>query len=97
MATNIEGVGLGGRTLPAVKGTLGKYNHVHLVANSTTFFATGSNEAAAFVVDGSLAQITLTFSGGGSATGDVFTAGEVHEIGVQKAVTGDASTVYLLR
>ena len=88
---------IGDRTPPAVRGNLGKYNNVHLVGNSTTFFATGSNEAAAFVVDGTLAQITLTFSGGGSATGDVFNAGEVHEIGVQKAVTGGASVVYLLK
>ena len=88
---------IGDRTPPAVRGNLGKYNSVHLVGNSTTYFATGSNEAAAFVVDGTVSQITLTFSGGGSATGDVFNAGEVHEIGVQKAVTGDASTVYLLR
>ena len=88
---------IGDRTPPAVRGNLGKYNSVHLVDNSTTYFATGSNEAAAFVVDGTVAQITLTFSGGGSATGDVFDAGVVHEIGVQKAVTGGASTVYLLR
>ncbi len=88
---------IGDRTPPAVRGNLGKYNSVHLVGNSTTYFATGSNEAAAFVVDGTVAQITLTFSGGGSATGDVFNAGEVHEIGVQKAVTGAGSTVYLLR
>ncbi len=88
---------IGDRTPPAVRGNLGKYNHVQLIGNSTTFFATGSNEAAAFVVDGTLAQITLTFSGGGSATGDVFDAGVVHEIGVQKAVTGAGSTVYLLR
>ena len=88
---------IGDRTPPAVRGNLGKYTSVHLVGNSTTYFATGSNEAAAFVVDGTVAQITLTFSGGGSATGDVFDAGVVHEIGVQKAVTGGASTVYLLR
>ena len=88
---------IGDRTPPAVRGNLGKYNSVHLVGNSTTYFATGSNEAAAFVVDGTVAQITLTFSGGGSATGDVFNAGEVHEIGVQKAVTGGASVVYLLK
>ncbi len=88
---------IGDRTPPAVRGNLGKYNSVHLVGNNTTYFATGSNEAAAFVVDGTVAQITLTFSGGGSATGDVFDAGVVHEIGVQKAVTGGASTVYLLR
>ena len=97
MATNVEGVGIGGRTPPTLRGNLGKYNKVITVGNSTTFFATGSNEAAAFVVDGTLAQITLTFSGGGSAVGNVFNAGEVHEIGVQKAVTGAGSTVYLLR
>ncbi len=88
---------IGDRTPPAVRGNLGKYNKVITVGTSETFFATGSNEAAAFVVAGTLAQITLTFSGGGSAAGTVFTAGEVHEIGVQKAVTGAGSTVYLLR
>jgi|TARA_R110000765_G_scaffold378602_1_gene469561 hypothetical protein len=88
---------IGDRTPPAVRGNLGKYNHVQLIGNSTTYFASGSNEAAAFIVDGTTSQITLTFSGGGSATGDVFNAGEVHEIGVQKAVTGAGSTVYLLR
>jgi len=97
MATNVEGVGIGGRTPPTLRGNLGKYNKVITVGNSTTFFATGSNEGAAFVVDGTLAQITLTFSGGGSATGDVFNAGEIHEIGVQKAVTGGGSVVYLLK
>ena len=88
---------IGDRTPPAVRGNLGKYNHVQLIGNNATYFATGSNEAAAFVIDGTTSQITLTFSGGGSATGDVFNAGEVHEIGVQKAVTGAGSTVYLLR
>jgi hypothetical protein len=88
---------IGDRTPPAIRGNLGRYNKVITVGNSTTLFATGSNEAAAFVVDGTLAQITLTFSGGGSAAGDVFNAGEVHEIGVQKAVTGGASVVYLLK
>jgi len=88
---------IGDRTPPRVRGNLGKYNHVQLVGNSATYFATGSNEAAAFVVDGTTSQITLTFSGGGTAAGDVFDAGVVHEIGVQKAVTGGGSTVYLLR
>ena len=88
---------IGDRTPPAVRGNLGKYNSVHLVPNSTMWAASGSNEAAAFVVAGTLAQITLSFSGGGSAVGTAFTAGVVHEIGVQKAVTGAGSTVYLLR
>ena len=52
---------IGDRTPPTIRGNLGKYNNVHLVANSTTFFATGSNEAAAFVVDGTTSQITLHF------------------------------------
>ena len=88
---------IGDRTPPAIRGNLGKYNNVHLVDNSTTFFATGSNEAAAFLVDGTTSQITLTFSGGGSAGGDVFDAGVVHEIGISKVATGGGSTVYLLR
>mgnify|MGYP003329240060 FL=1 len=49
------------------------------------------------MVDGTTSQITLTFSGGGSASGDVFDAGVVHEIGISKVATGGASTVYLLR
>ena len=88
---------IGDRTPPVIRGNLGRYNKVITVGNSTTFFATGSNEGAAFVVDGTLAQITLTFSGGGSAAGDVFNAGEVHEIGVSKAATGAGSVVYLLK
>ena len=49
---------IGDRTPPVIRGNLGRYNKVITVGNSTTFFATGSNEGAAFVVDGTLAQIT---------------------------------------
>ncbi len=90
-------MGIVDRTPPNIRGTLGKYNHVKEVGNSETFFATGSQEAAAFVINGTASQITLHFSGGGSAIGTVFTAGIVHEIGVEKVTTGGASKVYLLK
>jgi len=86
---------IGDRTPPAVRGNLGKYNHVKTVGTSETFFATGSNEAAAFIVGNT--DTVLTFSGGGSAAGTAFTAKEVYEIGVQKVVNGGSGVVYLLR
>lgn len=78
-----------------VRGNLGKYNHVHTVGNSETYFATGSNEAAAFIVGNT--DTTLTFSGGGSVAGTAFSTGVVHEIGVQKVVNGGSGVVYLLK
>ena len=86
---------IGDRTPPAVRGNLGKYNHVKTVGTSETFFATGSNEAAAFIVGNT--DTVLTFSGGGSVAGTGFTAKEVYEIGVQKVVNGGSGVVYLLR
>ena len=86
---------IGDRTPPAVRGNLGKYNNVHLVGNSTTFFATGSNEASAFIVGNT--DTVLTFSGGGSAAGTAFTVKDVYEIGVQKVVNGGSGIVYLLK
>ena len=85
---------IGDRTPPAVRGNLGKYNHVKTVGTSETFFATGSNEAAAFIVGNT--DTVLTFSGGGSVAGTAFTAKEVYEIGVQKVVNGGSGVVYLL-
>lgn len=78
-----------------VRGNLGKYNHVKTVGNSETFFATGSNEASAFIVGNT--DTTLTFSGGGSVTGTIFSTGIIHEIGVQKVVNGASGVVYLLK
>ena len=86
---------IGDRTPPAVRGNIGKYNHVKTVGNSETFFATGSNEASAFIVGNT--DTVLTFSGGGSVAGTAFTAKEVYEIGVQKVVNGGSGVVYLLR
>jgi hypothetical protein len=86
---------IGDRTPPAVRGNLGKYNHVKTVGTSETFFATGSNEASAFIVGNT--DTVLTFSGGGSVAGTAFTAKEVYEIGVQKVVNGGSGVVYLLR
>ncbi len=86
---------IGDRTPPAVRGNLGKYNKVITVGTSETFFATGSNEASAFIVGNT--DTTLTFSGGGSVAGTAFTAKEVYEIGVQKVVNGGSGIVYLLK
>ena len=86
---------IGDRTPPAIRGNLGKYNHVRMVTTSETFFATGSNEAAAFIVGNT--DTVLTFSGGGSVAGTAFTAKEVYEIGVQKVVNGGSGIVYLLK
>jgi hypothetical protein len=86
---------IGDRTPPAVRGNLGKYNKVITVGTSATFFATGSNEASAFIVGNT--DTTLTFSGGGSVAGTAFTAKEVYEIGVQKVVNGGSGIVYLLK
>lgn len=78
-----------------VRGNLGKYNHVKTVGNSETFFATGSNEAAAFIIGNT--DTTLTFSGGGSVAGTAFRTQDVYEIGIQKVVNGVSGVVYLLR
>ncbi|MBC8428268.1 hypothetical protein H8D04_00150 [bacterium] len=78
-----------------VRGNLGKYNNVKTVGNSETFFATGSNEASAFIVGNT--DTTITFSGGGSVAGTAFSTGIIHEIGVQKVVNGSSGVVYLLR
>ena len=86
---------IGDRTPPAIRGNLGRYNKVITVGNSTTFFATGSKEASAFIVGNT--DTVLTFSGGGSVAGTAFTAKEVYEIGVQKVVNGGSGVVYLLK
>tara|TARA_B100000287_G_scaffold188220_1_gene177945 strand:+ start:444 stop:734 length:291 start_codon:yes stop_codon:yes gene_type:complete len=96
MASNpVQGQGIVGRTKPTVRGNLGKYNHVKTVGNSETFFATGSNEAAAFIVGNT--DTVLTFSGGGSVAGTAFNTKEIVEIGIQKVVNGGSGVVYLLR
>ena len=97
MATNPSNSGSLFRPKPSVLGNLGEFNRVVEVGNSTTYEATGSNEAAGFIVNGTTSQITLTFSNGGAVAGNVFTAGDVYNIGVKKVVTGGASKVYLLR
>ena len=97
MAINPINSGSMHRAKPNVLGNLGEFNRVVEVGNSTTYFATGSAEAAGVIVNGTTSQITLTFSNGGSVAGNVFTAGDVYNIGVKKVVTGGASKVYLLR
>lgn len=86
---------IGDRTPPAVRGNLGKYNKVITVGTSATLIASGSNEAAAFIIGNT--DTVLTFSGGGSVAGTAFTVKEVYEIGVQKVVNGGSGVVYLLK
>ena len=86
---------IGDRTPPAIRGNLGRYNKVITVGTGATLIASGSNEAAAFIVGNT--DTTLTFSGGGVVAGTAFTVKEVYEIGVQKVVNGGAGIVYLLK
>jgi len=90
-------MGVVDRTPPVTRGNLGRYNKVHAVTQNTTYHATGSNEAAAFMLGGTRANTTLHFSAGGAMTGSDFDAGVVHEIGVKKVVTGATAVVYLLK
>ena len=91
----VQGQGIVGRSKPTVRGNLGKYNHVQTIGTSATYFATGSNEAAAFMIGNT--GTVLTFSGGGSVAGTAFNTKEVYEIGIQKVVNGGSGVVYLLR
>ena len=92
--TTAQQTGIGGRTAPRVRGNLGKYNNVKTVGNSETFFATGSNEASAFIVGN---NGTITFSNGGTVAASAFNTKEIVEIGVQKVVNGGSGVIYLLR
>ena len=85
---------IGDRTPPAVRGNLGKYNHVKTVGTSETFFATGSNETAAFIVGNT--DTVLTFSGGGTLPGSALLIDTVYPIGVKKVAIGATGVVYVL-
>ena len=64
--------------------------------SSTTFEATGSNEASAFIVENAT-NVVVHASGGGTIPGSSVTAKEVVPIGVKKVVIGATGVVYLLK
>ena len=84
------------RTPPSVRGNLGQYNKIIKVNSSTTFEATGSNEASAFIVENAT-NVVVHASGGGTIPGSSVTAKEVVPIGVKKVVIGATGVVYLLK
>ena len=89
-------MGIVDRTPPTVRGNLGEYNKIIKVASSTTFEATGSNEASAFIVENAT-NVNIFGSGGGNIPGSSVTAKEVIPIGVKKVVIGATGVVYLLK
>ena len=89
-------MGIVDRTPPAVRGNLGEYNKIIKVNSSTTFEATGSNEASAFIVENAT-NVVVHASGGGTIPGSSVTAKEVIPIGVKKVVIGATGVVYLLK
>ena len=89
-------MGIVDRTPPSVRGKLGKYNKIIKVNSSTTFEATGSNEASAFIVENAT-NVVVHASGGGTIPGSSVTAKEVVPIGVKKVVIGATGVVYLLK
>ena len=89
-------MGIVDRTPPPVRGNLGEYNKIIKVASSTTFEATGSNEASAFIVENAT-NVVVHASGGGTIPGSSVTAKEVIPIGVKRVVIGATGVVYLLK
>ena len=89
-------MGIVDRTPPTVRGNLGKYNKIIKVNSSTTFEATGSNEASAFIVENAT-NVVVHASGGGTIPGSSVTAKEVIPIGVKRVVIGATGVVYLLK
>ena len=89
-------MGIVDRSAPSVRGNLGEYNKIIKVNSSTTFEATGSNEASAFIVENAT-NVVVHGSGGGHIPGSSVTAKEVIPIGVKKVVIGATGVVYLLK
>ena len=89
-------MGIVDRTPPVTRGNLGEYNNIIKVNSSTTFEATGSNEASAFIVENAT-NVVVHASGGGTIPGSSVTAKEVIPIGVKRVVIGATGVVYLLK
>tara|TARA_B100001778_G_scaffold319660_1_gene309363 strand:- start:1041 stop:1310 length:270 start_codon:yes stop_codon:yes gene_type:complete len=88
-------MGIVDRTPPTVRGNLGKYNKIIKVNSSTTFEATGSNEAKAFILE-NVSNVVVHGSGGGQIPGTALSADTLYEIGVKKIVIGSSGIAYLL-
>jgi len=88
-------MGIVDRTPPTVRGNLGKYNKIIKVNSSTTFEATGSNEAKAFILE-NVSNVVVHGSGGGQIPGTSLSADTLYEIGVKKIVIGSSGIAYLL-
>tara|TARA_B100000530_G_C15593833_1_gene343482 strand:- start:186 stop:455 length:270 start_codon:yes stop_codon:yes gene_type:complete len=88
-------MGIVDRTPPTVRGNLGKYNKIIKVNSSTTFEATGSNEAKAFILE-NVSNVVIHGSGGGQIPGTALSADTLYEIGVKKVVIGSSGIAYLL-
>ena len=83
------------RTPPVVRGNLGEYNRATKVASSTTFFATGSNEGAGFLVENKT-NVTIECSSGGTIAGTGLIVGDVYPIGVKRVTIGATGVAYVL-
>ena len=88
-------MGIVDRTPPSVRGNLGEYNKIIKVNSSTTFEATGSNEAKAFILE-NVSNVVIHGSGGGQIPGTALSADTLYEIGVKKIVIGSSGIAYLL-
>ena len=88
-------MGIVDRTPPSVRGNLGEYNKIIKVNSSTTFEATGSNEAKAFILE-NVSNVVVHGSGGGQIPGTALSADTLYEIGVKKVVIGSSGIAYLL-
>ena len=75
--------------------TLGDYNGVTEVASSTTFYATGSNAGAGFIVENTTNVVIHCASGGVLGPNQLNTK-TVYPIGVRKVVIGGTGIVHVL-
>ena len=74
---------------------LGDYNRVTPVASSTTFYATGSNAGAGFIIE-NVTNVVIHCAGGGTLNGDQCTVKVLYPIGVKKVVNGASGIVHVL-
>ena len=73
----------------------GDYNRITKVDSSTTFFATGSNPGAGFIVE-VVTNVVIQAADGGTIPGSALTADTLYPIGVRKVTIGASGIVYVL-
>jgi|TARA_R110000824_G_scaffold72472_4_gene184888 hypothetical protein len=73
----------------------GDYNRITKVDSSTTFFATGSNAGAGFIVE-NVTNVVIHASDGGTLPGTSLTADTLYPIGTKKVVIGATGVVHVL-